>query len=117
MSLWSEANKTGDDRLQGLRRNLQSWEAYDKERNALDDKLADANKEFNDTVRVYDLDGGPKDHTERLATASKMRKNIEVTFEGMKGANDELAKLLGDDKRMELADEVSESEVLSLLNF
>ena len=106
MELWSEANKTGDERLQGLRRNLQAWEGYDKERMGLDDKLAEAQQEYDATVRVYDLEGGPKDHTERLATASKMRKNIEETFKGMAAANDELAKLLGDEKRAELADEV-----------
>ena len=57
-------------------------------------------------MRVYDLEGGPKDHTERLATASKYRKQIEETFKGMCGANDELAKLLEEDKKDELAAEV-----------
>ena len=35
-----------------------------------------------------------------------MRKLIEDTFKKMSDANDELAKLLEDDKKMELADEV-----------
>ena len=52
------------------------------------------------------MENGPKDHTNRLATASKMRKLIEDTFKKMSDANDELAKLLEDDKKMELADEV-----------
>ena len=39
-----------------------------------------AEVEFKATVRVYNLEAGPKDHTERLATASKMRKLIEDTY-------------------------------------
>jgi hypothetical protein len=73
----------------------------------LDDKINGAQAEYDASVRVYDLEFGPKDHTERLATASKMRKNIEDTFQAMSGANDELAKLLDDDKRSELANEVT----------
>ena len=47
------------------------------------------------------------EHTERLATASKMRKQIEDTFGKMSGANDELAKLLEDEKKSELESEVN----------
>ena len=68
--------------------------------------LLQADGEYKNTVRVYDLEEGPKDHTERLATASKYRKQIEDTFKGMSGANDELAKLLEEDKKDELATEV-----------
>ena len=109
--LWNQANKEGDERLFALKRNLESWESYEKQRNALDDQLNAANMEYNNSVRVYDLEAGPKDHTERLATASKMRKQIEETFKKMSAANDELAKLLEDDKRSELASEVSLNKI------
>ena len=45
-----------------------------------------------------------------MATASKIRKQIEDTFGKMSGANDELAKLLEDEKRSELESEVSNSD-------
>ena len=66
-----------------------------------------AEAEYKNTCRVYDLEEGPKDYTGRLATASKYRKQIEDTFKGMSGANDELAKLLEEDKKDELATEVT----------
>jgi len=117
MGLWKEANNKGEDRLEDLKNNLVAWEAYENKRNQLDDQLNQAQAEYQSTVRVYDLEGGPKDHTERLATASKYRKQIEETFKGMSGANDELAKLLEEDKKDELAAETSDyKERLSLLN-
>ena len=103
---WKEANKLGDDRLDDLKKNLQSWEIYENKRNQVDDQLNQAQGEYKATVRVYDLEQGPKDHTERLATASKMRKQIEDSFKALSDANDELAKLLEDDKKQELGDEV-----------
>lgn len=115
--LWKEANRVGDDRLDGLKKNLESWEGYEKQRNTLDVQIDGANKEYKDTCRVYSLEAGPKEHTERLATASKMRKQIEDTFGKMSGANDELAKLLEDEKKSELESEVSEYRTrLDILN-
>lgn len=105
-ALWAEANRAADERLGGLKNNLSAWEQYEKERNSLADKLNAAETELNDTKKVYNMEAGPKDHTERLATAAKMRKNIEDTFKTMSAANDELAKLLGDEKKSELAEEV-----------
>ena len=55
---------------------------------------------------MYIIDFCFAEHTERLATASKMRKQIEDTFGKMSGANDELAKLLEDEKKSELESEV-----------
>jgi hypothetical protein len=116
-NLWKEANKVGDDRLDGLKKNLESWESYEKQRNTLDVQIDGANKEYQSTCRVYSLEGGPKEHTERLATASKMRKQIEDTFGKMSGANDELAKLLEDEKKSELESEVGEYRTrLEILN-
>ena len=105
--LWKDANNQGDNRLEDLKKNLQAWESYENKRNQLDDQLNQANGEFTAIVRVYDLEEGPKDHSGRLATASKMRKQIEETFKVLDDANNELAKLLEDDKKQELADEVT----------
>merc|ERR1712029_520192 len=43
-NLWKEANKVGDDRLDGLKKNLESWESYEKQRNTLDVQIDGANK-------------------------------------------------------------------------
>ena len=56
--------------------------------------------------QVYDLVEGPKDYQQRLKTAADIRKDIEATFLTVSGANDILAKLLSDDKKAELAEEV-----------
>merc|ERR1712223_130729 len=104
---WKEANDFGDQRLDDLKKNLESWEAYENQRNKLDGQINEAEVEFKNTVRVYNLEAGPKDHTERLATASKTRKLIEDTYGKMSGANDELAKMLEDDMKGELQEEVN----------
>merc|ERR1712158_73114 len=89
-------------------KNLESWESYEKQRNTLDGHIDGAQKEFEDTCRVYNLETGPKDYVTRVATAAKWRKTVEDTFKKMSDANDELAKLLEDDKKNELAEEVSD---------
>lgn len=105
-ALWTDANKQGEDRLVALKDNLSAWERYERERDALCSKLDGAEGEMMDTKRVYDLVEGPKDYQQRLKTAADMRKDIENTFKTVSGANDILAKLLSDDKKAELAEEV-----------
>merc|ERR1712223_343029 len=104
---WKEANDFGDQRLDDLKKNLESWEAYENQRNKLDGQINEAEVEFKATVRIYNLEAGPKDHTERLATASKMRKLLEETYGKMSGANDELAKMLEDDMKNDLQEETN----------
>ena len=86
--------------------NLVSWERYERERDALADKVAAADTEFGNTVRVYNLEGGPADHAERVKTAASMRKDIEGCFKAMTDANDVLCQLLDEGKKAELAEEV-----------
>ncbi len=63
-------------------------------------------KTCRNNFQVYDLVEGPKDYQQRLKTAADIRKDIEATFQTVSGANDILAKLLSDDKKAELAEEV-----------
>ena len=100
-------------RLDDLKKNLESWGGYEDQRNKLDGQINEAEVEFKNTVRIYNLDEGPKNHTERLATASRMRKQIEETYQKMSGANDELAKMLEDDMKNELQDEVCKHTYVS----
>ena len=93
-------------RLDDLKKNLESWEGYENFRNKFDGQVNEAEVEFKSTVRIYNLEEGTKNHTERLATASKMRKLIEETMGKYKGANDELAKMLPDDTKDEMQEEV-----------
>jgi hypothetical protein len=105
-ALWVDANKQAENRLAALKDNLSAWERYERERDGLAAKLDAAEGEMMDTKRVYDLVEGPKDYQNRLKTAAEMRKDIEATFQSLSGANDILAKLLTDDKKAELAEEV-----------
>ena len=93
-------------RLDDLKKNLESWEGYENFRNKFDGQLQEAEGEFKSTVRIYNLEEGPKNHTGRLATVSKMRKQLEETMAKYKGANDELAKMLPDDTKDEMQEEV-----------
>jgi len=114
---WKEANDFGDQRLDDLKKNLESWEGYENFRNKFDGQIQEAEVEFKDTVRIYNLEEGPKNHTARLATASKMRKQIEETMGKYQGANNELAKMLPDDTKDEMQEEVNmRVDQMKLLN-
>ena len=86
--------------------NLVSWERYERERDALCDKLNAADTELAQSVRVYCLEKGPADVNERRKTAATMRKDIEGSFNPMKGAHDTLCQLLDEGKKAELDEEV-----------
>ena len=76
--LWKDSNNVGDNRLEDLKKNLESWESYEKQRNTLDGHIDGAQKEFEDTCRVYNLETGPKDYVTRVATAGEDSK-IEMS--------------------------------------
>jgi len=105
-ALWAEANKAAEDRLKGLKDNLVSWERYERERDALADKLNAADTELANTVRVYNLEGGPADLAERRKTAATMRKDIENSYKFMTEAHACLCKLLDEVKKAELDEQV-----------
>ncbi len=86
--------------------NLQNWEKYECQRDSLDVKLKDAQAEFKETKRLYDLSVNEQDTATRKATAATMRKSVEETFKGLAEANDVLAKIAGANKKAALADEV-----------
>lgn len=115
--LWKEANTQAENRLKQLKDNLVSWERYERERDALADKLAAADTELVDTKKVFCMDMGPKDHADRVKTAASMRKDIEGSFSAMCIANETLNQLLEDDMKMELGDQVNGlKERLAVLN-
>ena len=60
--------------MEDLKKNLESWESYEKQRNTLDGHIDGAQKEFEDTCRVYNLETGPKDYVTRVATAGEDSK-------------------------------------------
>jgi len=105
-ALWADANKCAESRLKQLKDNLVSWERYERERDALCDKLNAADTELAQSVRVYCLEKGPADVNERRKTAATMRKDIEGSFNPMKGAHDTLCQLLDEGKKAELDEEV-----------
>merc|ERR1719295_963226 len=106
-ALWTDANKCAESRLKQLKDNLVSWERYERERDALCDKLNAADTELSQTVRVYCLEKGPADATERKKTAAAMRKDIEGSFNPMKSAHETLCQLLDECKKAELDEEVA----------
>jgi len=105
--MWKQANTEAENRLKQLKDNLVSWERYERERDALADKLANADTELSDTKKVFSMELGPKDHADRVKTAASMRKDIEGSFTAMVSANETLNQLLEDDMKMELGEQVS----------
>ena len=86
--------------------NLVQWERYERERDALADKLASADTELMDTKKVFSMELGPKDHADRVKTAAVMRKDIEGSFTAMTSANETLNTLLEDDMKAQLGEQV-----------
>lgn len=87
--------------------NLQNWEKYEKSRDALTEKLNEADKEFKNTKKVFDLNENVKDHATRTRTAADMRKDIEETCKNMTDAFEVLSKLAQANKKSELEKTVS----------
>jgi len=110
-ALWTEANKAAEDRLKALKDNLVAWERYERERDALADKLNSADTELSNTIRVYNLEGGPADLAERRKTAAAMRKDITGSFTFMSEAHKTLCQLLDEVKKAELDEEVDSLKV------
>ena len=92
--------------------NLVQWERYERERDALADKLASADTELMDTKKVFSMELGPKDHADRVKTAAVMRKDIEGSFTAMTSANETLNTLLEDDMKAQLGEQVRHEALL-----
>jgi len=114
--LWDETNKIALDRLNRLRDNLSAWERYENKRNELADKIASANRELDDIKKLYDLTSGTEDHGKRLKTAANIRKDIENTFKLVDDANNIVQKLLTDEMKAELNDQVADLKSQSSVN-
>jgi len=110
-ALWADANKCAESRLKALKDNLVCWERYERERDALYDKLNGADTFLSQSVRVYCLEKGPADVNERRKTAGAMRKDIEGSFNPMKAAHETLCQLLDECKKAELDEEVENLKV------
>ena len=70
------------------------------------EKLDEADKEFADTKKVFDLSENVQDHKTRVATAASMRKDIEDTCKAMTDACTDISKLAQKVKTSELEAEV-----------
>lgn len=104
--VWDECNREGDKRLEALKENLASWEKYEGQRNDLCDKLNGAEATHMSMLKIFKLEAGPKEQETRIKTAAKIRKDLESVFKGVSDNNDILQRMLDDDKKAELTDEV-----------
>jgi len=114
--LWDETNKLALDRLNRLRDNLSAWERYENKRNDLGDKLANAQREFDDIKKLYDLAAGGDDHGKRLKVAATIRKDIEATFKTVDDANNIVQVLLTEEMKAELNDQVADLKSQASVN-
>merc|ERR1719167_1682451 len=104
--MWKQANTEAENRLKQLKDNLVSWERYERERDALADKLANADTELSDTKKVFSMELGPKDHADRVKTAASMRKDIEGSFTAqVSGLKERLVVLNNMDEKLKSLDE------------
>ena len=98
--LWKDSNNVGDNRLEDLKKNLESWESYEKQRNTLDGHIDGAQKEFedkssNDILKKLKEEGTPKLYPSRILNLG-MYKVISNCPDFIGGNESETNKIISD---------------------
>jgi len=105
---WEDTTEKAQARKKALSDNLGSWEIFEDKRQECHKQLDQADAEFEAIKKIFDLRGGPSDHTLRMKTAKIYRSTIEGIFKTVKDSNDILQQMLPDDKKAEMNNYVAE---------
>jgi len=77
---WEEAQKKALERKDALQDNLESWKVFDQKKVETAKSMDGADKLLKSIKRVYDLEKGPAELTDKLKLAATMRSEIEDFF-------------------------------------
>jgi len=107
---WDDTNEKAQVRKKALTDNLNSWATFEEQKVENHKQLDQADQEFDNIKKIFDLKAGPADYDMRMKTAANFRKTIEEIHNTVSGANDCLQLMLPDEKKAPMKDEVKEIE-------
>jgi len=107
---WDDTNEKAQIRKKALADNLNSWATFEEQKVENHKQLDQADAEFENIKKIFDLKAGPADYDMRMKTAANFRKTIEEIYNTVSGANDCLQLMLPDEKKAPMKDEVKEIE-------
>jgi len=87
---WEVAQQKAQERKDALTDNLEAWKTFDVKKVECAKSLDSADKHFKSIRRVYDLEKGPVELTEKIKIAAAMRTEIEELFDLVDKANNTL---------------------------
>merc|ERR1719186_338110 len=87
---------------------MNSWETFEEQKVECHKQLDGADAEFEAIKKIFDLKAGPEDYATRMKTAAGFRKTIEDIFNKTSGANDCLQRMLPDDKKPDMTEQITE---------
>ena len=105
---WDDTNEKAQTRKKDLVDNLSSWEVFEEQKVECHKHLDGADQEFENIKKIFNLKDGPEDHTARVKTAATIRKTIEDVFNTTSDANTCLQKMLPEDQKPQMMDQITE---------
>jgi len=105
---WDDTNEKAQARKKDLVDNMNSWETFEEQKVECHKQLDGADAEFEAIKKIFDLKAGPEDYATRMKTAAGFRKTIEDIFNKTSGANDCLQRMLPDDKKPDMTEQITE---------
>ena len=105
---WADTNEKAQARKKDLVDNMSSWEIFEEQKLECHKHLDAADLEFEQIKKIFNLIDGPADYTARMKTAAGFRKTIEDVFNTTSGANDCLQRMLPEDQKPQMMDQINE---------
>ena len=114
---WDDTNEKAQARKKALVDNMSSWEIFEEQKVECHKHLDGADQEFEQIKKIFNLTDGPADYSLRIKTAAGFRKTIEEVFETTSGANDCLQRMLPEDQKPNMTDQINELKTrMDILN-
>ena len=105
---WDDTNEKAQARKKALVDNMSSWEIFEEQKVECHKHLDAADQEFEQIKKIFNLTEGPADYAVRIKTAAGFRKTIEEVFGTTTGANDCLQRMLPEDQKPNMTDQINE---------
>merc|ERR1719431_84833 len=105
---WEDTSDRAKVRRKALEDNNSSWEIYGDQKMDTHRHLDQADTEYENIKKIFDLDAGPRDYNMRLKNARILNKTIQDNFKTVSDANDCLQQMLPEDKKSIMNNEVQE---------
>jgi len=106
--LWKRTMDESKQRLNDLKSNSNSWNAFADKCSILNTHVQTAQKQINDVKKLYDSDKATGDYRDRMSNAENIKGDIDKTLAAVEEANKVLQVLADDGVKAQLTQEVEE---------